>query len=118
MLYTTMLLNGIIDYLILNKSRLVYNNLLLATYIKSVIIIPLYLLLFMPIYLLIGDNFMIAIIVMIISIFIVTDIGVRIIDTYKIKNQKVIAIILIAITYGIFGILTYYPLNNILFKVN
>lgn len=109
MLYTTVLLYGIIEHFILKKYDLDVNNELITTVIKSIIIIPIYLILFLPIYYLIGDSFIIAIIIMLISIFIVNLIGSKLLDIYEIDHQKTISIFIIIIVYVIMTILTYYP---------
>ena len=115
MLYTTILLNGIIEYFLLKIFNIYHNNLCLTSYIKSVIAIPIYLLLFLPIYYNIGENMIIAISVMLITIIIVNIIGLKLLQINEIKYQKIISIILIIITYLIMGILTYYPPHTQLF---
>ena len=115
MLYTTILLNGIIEYFILKKFNISHNNLCLTTYLKSIIAIPIYLLLFLPIFYCIGENMIVAISIMLITIIIVNIIAYKLINLEEIKNQKIISLILITITYIIMGILTYNAPHTQLF---
>ena len=48
MLYTTILLNGIIEYFLLKKFNVENKNFLLLLFIKSIMIIPIYLIIFLP----------------------------------------------------------------------
>ncbi len=107
MLYTTNLLSSIIEYIILKKNDIEYHNFLLVTYLKSILIIPLYLLMFLPLYYNIGENMIIAISVMLISMVLINILGYYLLQTNDIKYQKIISILLIIFTYVIMGILTF-----------
>lgn len=115
MLYTTILLNGIFEFLLYKIFDIKHNNLLLIIYFKGIIAIPIYLLLFLPIYYSIGENMFIAITIMLITIILVNLIGYKLLELPEIKYQKLISIILIIITYIIMGILTYNPPHTKLF---
>ena len=101
MLHTTILLNGIIEYLLLKKYNIIHNNLFLTIYLKSIISIP--------IYYNIGENMFIAITIMLITIIIVNIIGYKLLKLEEIKYRNIISIILIIITYIIMAILTFNP---------
>ena len=107
MLYTTILLSSIIEYIILKKNDIEYHNFLLVTYLKSILIIPIYLLMFLPLYYNIGENMIIAISVMLISMVLINILGYYLLQTNDIKYQKIISILLIIFTYVIMGILTF-----------
>ena len=107
MLYTTILIYGILEYFIMKKFDIEYNNLWITTVIKSITSIPIYLILFLPIYYNIGENMFIAITTMLISIFIVNIIGYKLLQIDEIKYQIPISIGLIIIVYIIMGILTF-----------
>ena len=115
MLHTTILLNGIIEYLLLKKYNIIHNNLFLTIYLKSIISIPIYLIMFLPIYYNIGENMFIAITIMLITIIIVNIIGYKLLKLEEIKYQNIISIILIIITYIIMTILTFNPPHTHLF---
>ena len=109
MLYTVVLIYGIIEYFIMKKFDIDNHNFLLTTFIKSVIIIPIYLIMFLPLYYNFGENMFISISVMLISILLVNLIGYKLLQFEEIKYQKEISIALIIIGYIIMGVLTYNP---------
>ena len=115
MLTTTILLSAIIEYLINKKNGVIFNNFLLISAIKSIIIIPIYLLLFLPLFYNIGENMVLAISVMIISIIIVNVIEYRLYNLKEIKYSNYIGLLTIIITYIFMGLLTFKPLKNNLF---
>jgi len=107
MLYTTLLIYGIIEYFILKKFDIDNHNFFLTTLIKSVIIIPIYLIIFLPLYNLLGENMFISLSVMLISIIIVNLIGYKLLQYHEIKYQNIISIFFIILIYLIMGFLTY-----------
>ena len=107
MLYTTVLLSSIIEYFIMKKNNIDNHNFLLVTYLKSILIIPIYLVIFLPIYYNIGENMVLAISVMLISMIITNILGYFLLQTDEINNQKIISILLIILTYALMGILTF-----------
>jgi len=107
MLYTTVLISSIAEYFIMKKYDISNNNFLLTTYLKSILIIPIYLVMFLPIYYNIGENMFIAISIMLISMIIINILGYFLLQTNEIKYQKIISISLIIFTYIIMGILTF-----------
>lgn len=109
MLYTSILISSIIEYFIMKKFNIIGNNNIITSFLKSILIIPIYLIMYYPLNYLIGENFIINIIIMLSSIFIVNLLGYRLIDNYEIKNQKLIGIILIIFIYIGMAILTFYP---------
>lgn len=115
MIYTTILLYGIIEYFILKKFNVKHNNFLISIFLKSIIIIPIYLAIYLPIYYYIGEFMIITFIILFLSILFVNYIGYKIIRSKEIKYQKLISVIGIIIIYIIMGILTYNPPHNDLF---
>lgn len=115
MLFTTLLLFSIIEYLLLKKYKIKHNNFLLSTFLKSFLSIPIYLIIYLPIYYRYGEKMIISILLIIIVFMIVEFISYKIYLLKEIKYQKEISIILIIISYITFGYLTYKPLKNQLF---
>lgn len=107
MLYTTFLLSGIIEYFILKKFKVHYNNFLLTTFAKALISIPIYLIMYLPIYYNFGENMIITFIVLFIAILITNYIGYKILSLNEINYQKQIGIVSIIIVYIIMAILTF-----------
>lgn len=115
MLTTTFLLTGLIEYVLIKWKNIKIKNFWLGTYIESIICIPIYLIIFLPIYFNMPTNMIITIGVMLITIMITKWIGYHIISINKNLISEYITIILIIITYIIFGILTYHPPKTFLF---
>ena len=115
LLYTSVLLGGIIEYIILEKKKIKYNNFFISLFLSATLIIPIYLLMFLPIYYKMGENMFITITIMLIAI-----IFSQIISYYILKYKRCdlfnkIAIVLIIVGYVIFGYLTYNPIKCELF---
>ncbi len=115
MLWTAGLVSCLIEYLILKNNNNVHNNFALVAFIKSIIIIPIYLVIFLPIYSLTGENMFLAISTMLISIIIVNIIEYKIIMLPKLKYQFLAAIVSIINVYTIMGVLTYKAPHNYIF---
>lgn len=109
MLYTTVLVYGILEYFILRKFDVDNHNFFLTTVVKSILIIPIYLIMFLPLYNIFGENMFISISVMLISIFLVNLIGYKMLQTEEIQYQNWISLILVIVVYIIMGYLTYNP---------
>lgn len=114
--YTATLVFGFVEYYLLYKYNIKYNNFLITLFISSIDSIIVFLVLFLPIYYKIGENMIVTIIIMLISIIIS-----QIISYYLLKCKKdykyveYIALVLIITCYIIFGYLTYNPIKNHLF---
>ncbi len=115
MLFTTILLFGIIEYILIIKFNIKVNNYLFSLFIAAICSVPIYLIIFMPIYNRIGENMPIIFIIMIITFIICNFISYKIMNLNKFKYINLISIILIIISYVIFGYLTYNPIKNSLF---
>ncbi len=107
MLYTTILLAGIIEYFILKKFKIPHQNLLLSIAIKALISIPIYLIMFLPIFYNFGEIMFVTFIILFITILIVNYVGYKILELKPIKYQKTLSITSIIIVYIIMTILTY-----------
>lgn len=108
MLYTTILSYELIEFFILKVNNIRINNFIFATFIASFISIPIYLIIFLPIYYKIGENMFISISIMLLTIIIVQIIHYKTI-TEKDLNLNILSFIFITIIYVIMGFLTYYP---------
>lgn len=115
MLTTTFILTGLLEHIIVKWKNINVKNFWIGTFIESIISIPIYLIIFLPFYFNMPTNMFITIGTMLITIIITKLIGYYIISTKKNIIPEYITIILIIITYIIFGILTYHPPKNFLF---
>lgn len=108
MLYTTILLFSIIEYIIIKAKKIEVNNFLFANFISAIISIPIYLIIFLPIYYKIGENMFISITIMLLTIIITEIIHCHIL-IYKELRLNILSILMIIIIYIIMYFLTYYP---------
>jgi len=115
MLFTTILISSIIEYFIMKKCDIEFNNFTLTSFIKAISSIPIYLVIFIPLYKMFGENMFISISVMLLVIFIVNLIGYLLLKYDEIPYQKLIAITFIILIYIVMGILTYKPPKQELF---
>lgn len=115
MIYSSIILYSIFEFYLLNKFKIDANNFLFSVYISSAVTIISTLLIFVPIYNIIGENLPVTLIILFICITIGQVIAYHIKNIKKIKNINIISVILIITTFIIMGILTYNPPINPLF---
>ena len=115
LLYTTIIFSGVIEHIIIKKKDIKVNNFSLSIFLPALLSIPIYLIMFLPIYYKIGENFIVAITIMFIAILISEIISYYIQKTDNIKYSNIISLIFIIISYVIFGYLTYNPIEIELF---
>ena len=115
MMFSSVLLWCFIEYFILKIYNINCNNLMFNAWFCAFIIIPIFLIMYLPIYHLLKENMIITFIILFISIIIDAWISYKILKSKNNSNLNKLAIILIIITYCIFGYLTYNPIHNYLF---
>lgn len=113
-LFGSIIISGVLQKIYIKITKLNLNNICFSNFIAAISSIPVFLILFIPIYKLIGENFIITILIMLISIIISEYISYIIINktNYYLENKTIFFCIFI---YIIFGILTYFPLKSGLF---
>ncbi len=114
MLCTTILLYELIEFIILKVKKMKVNNFLFASFIAAILSIPIYLIMFLPIFYKIGEKMIITLIIMLITIIITQIIHYKLIN-YKELHLDILSLVFIIITYIVMGILTYYPPEEDLF---
>ncbi len=116
LLYSGILVWGIIEYFILKSKNIKFNNFGYQLFLTAFSSILIYLIIFLPIYNLIGENMVVSI-----GILILVIILEQIFSYYllKDKNDKdildKISIVLIILFYVVFAFLTYNPIKNYIF---
>lgn len=115
MIYTTILLYGILEYFILKYFKIPRNNFLFSILIKAVAAIPIYLIIYLPIYHMIGENMAVSIILLFLVILAVNYFGYKLQERNEIKSQNAFSIVMIILGFIIFGFLTYRPMKTELF---
>lgn len=115
LIFTSVIFYGIIDYIILNKFKIKYNNFLCSLFISSITIIPIFLLMYLPLFYSIGPKMIVNIGIMLIAIIISQVISFYVLQTKNCPKGNIISLILIIVSYIIFAYLTYYPIKTELF---
>lgn len=115
MLFTTILLYHFLEAIYLYKKSIKNENFWFAAFIGALVSIPIYLLMFLPIYYKIGENMIVTFIILFITIAISEFINYKILEAKKIPYGSIISIVAIIISYIIFVFLTYNPPKNDLF---
>lgn len=116
LLYSGILTWGLIEYFILKKRNISTNNYWYQLFLTSFTSIPLFLIIYLPLYELFGENLILNIILLIIVIAIT-----QLFSYILLKNSEEktilnkISIILIILGYIVFAILTYNPPKNYIF---
>ena len=113
--FTSIMVSSLIQKIIMYTKKEDITNICFSNFIASISSIPIFLIMFLPIYNIIGENFPVTILLMLITIIISQIISYKILlkRDFKMENKTILLVILI---YIIFTILTYYPLNNSLFE--
>lgn len=114
-IFTSTLLYGIIDYLLLNKYKIKYNNFPFQLYFTALCAIPIYLVIYIPLYKLFGENMFISISLLLIVYIIQQCISYHILKEKNIKILNIITIPVILLSYLGFIYLTYNPIHNYIF---
>lgn len=114
MLTSSIIIWEFILYFILRKNNYHIKNFFLNVLCVCLCSVFIFLILYYSLYPIIGDNFIINIILLFVAIFISVNIGFKILnnDNYSLELLSFIGIIII---YIIFGVFTYYPPKNTLF---
>ena len=115
LIYTSFIFYGIFDYLLFKKNKIDFNNFLIQLFLIPIIAIFIYLIIFIPIYKMIGENMIISIGLLAIVILIEQILSYFILQYKTIKYQNIIGIIGNILVYIIFGYLTYNPIENYIF---
>jgi hypothetical protein len=113
--FTSILINGILEYFILKKYHIKFNNFFIDLFITSVISIFIFLCIYLPIYYTFGEHMIITLIILFISIAITQFISYYILQANNLKWLNYFSIILIITCYIIFGYLTYDPPKSNIF---
>lgn len=115
LLATPYLLFSIVEYLLLKKEKIMVHNFLLQLFITPILGILIYLAIYIPLYLWIGENMFISIFLLFLVIILMEVISYFFLIKKEIKWQNIIGFIGIIITYIVFGYLVYKPFQNFLF---
>lgn len=113
-LFGSIIISGIIQKILVIVKKDKINNVCISNFVAALSSIPIFLIIFLPVYYIIGENFIVTIIMMLITIIIAEIISYKLMnkEEFKLENMTIFFVIVV---YLIFAILTYYPLKNDLF---
>lgn len=115
LIFTSYLICEIIECFILRRKKIMVNNYYLQLLIVPIIGIIIYLILFLPLYNIFGENLFISLTLLFIIICLEHYLSIKLFNKANYKYEKKLGIIGIIIVYAIFTYLTYYPFNTLLF---
>ncbi len=117
LLYSGLLAWAIIEYFIVKKLKIKTNSFWSSTFITMITSIPLYLIIYLPLYSIFGENMVISIVLLILVIIAEQIFSYYLLKSDKKENKNIekLSIVLIILGYVIFTLLTYFPLKNYIF---
>ena len=115
LIFTSTLIYGLIDYLLLRINNIKYNNFIFQLFFTSYISIPIFLIIYLPIRFIFGEYLILTLILLFITYVISQIISYKILETKPLPFLNIISIPLIIIIYSIFTILTLNPPKNFFF---
>lgn len=114
-IFTSTLLYGIIDYQLLKKYKIKYNNFTFQLYFTAISSILIYLVIYIQLYKIFGEKLFISIILLLLVYMVSQWISYNILKAKNIKLLNILTIPIILTTYILFIYLTYNPIHNYLF---
>lgn len=115
MLVSSILIWEIIEFVILNKLKIKYNNFIFAVFMMCLLSLFVFLIIYLPIYDIANESFILNIVCLFITIYFVSIIGYFIMIQSHIKCGFVIGFAGIILFYCVFAFFTYCPPKNFLF---
>lgn len=109
LIFTSIIFYGLIDYVIMYKTNVKFNNFFSSLFISAATMIPIFLSIYMPFFYKIGPKMYINISIMAICIIISQIISYKILIRKKNNILNKISFISIIVLYIIFSYLTYNP---------
>ena len=114
MLVSAILIWEMIEYFLLKKYRINHNNFYLSVFIQCLFSIFVFFIIYLPIYYFAGDNFIIDLVCLFISIYFESVFSFYILNNCFF-NMEIIGVFGMILLYILFGLFTYFPLKNDLF---
>lgn len=116
LLYSIIFFYGLVEYIIIRIFDLKVNNYFSNLFLISILSIPIYLIMFLPLYYFFGENLFISIVLMVITFIIIEIISYQVLNLKNNSIINILGIILIIIGYIGMTYLTYNPIKIDFFK--
>lgn len=110
MISSSFLMWSLFEYLIIRKNNIKINNFLLGVFLNTTLSIIIFLIIYLPINYILGEKFIITLIILFISICLTQIINYNLLKIKKNYNLNIVSILLIIILYISYGYLTYNPI--------
>lgn len=115
-LFTSTIIYGLIDYLILKKEQIQFHNFSFSLFLSSTLAVLIFLIFYLPLYYLIGEFLPLTLLLMLLTYTLCQLISYYILSTKEIPYLNSLSILLIILIYLNFIILTFSPPKEELFK--
>lgn len=109
MLFSAIIVYGIFDFMFLKFFHQKRDNFLASLFVSASLSIPIFLIIYLPFYYLIGENMPLNLICLFIAIGISQIISYLVLKKDNLIKLNVVSVVGIVLVYIIFGFLTYYP---------
>lgn len=113
-IYYCLLLGSVLEFYLCKKNNIKINNFYIEAMVKSLLGVIFYLIIFIPLYLWLGESMIISIGLMLVTYIFMEFIGYKILVSEEL-NINILPVIIIVLGCIMFVILTFYPLHNFLF---
>lgn len=113
-IYFCLFMGSILEFVLCKKNNIKINNFYIEAMVKSILGVIFYLIIFIPLYLWLGESMFISISLMLITYIFMEYIGYKILIGEE-MNINILPVIIIVLGCIMFVILTFYPLHNFLF---
>ena len=113
-IYSAFVLGSFFERFLLKHYKVKYHNFNIETFVKAFLGVISYLIIYLPLYFLLGENIIISIILLLMVFFIMEIVGTKILTSQEL-SINILPIITIILGYFLFFILTYYPPHCFLF---
>ncbi len=113
-IYYCLLLGSVLEFYLCKKNNIKINNFYIEAMVKSLLGVIFYLIVFIPLYLWLGESMVISIGLMLVTYIFMEYIGYKILVSEEL-NINILPVIIIVLGCIMFVILTFYPLHNFLF---
>lgn len=113
-IYYCLLLGSVLEFYLCKKNNIKINNFYIEAMVKSLLGVIFYLIIFIPLYLWLGESMIISIGLMLVTYVFMEFIGYKILTSEEL-NINILPVIIIVLGCIMFVILTFYPLHNFLF---
>ena len=115
LIMSSILFYGILEYFLLKKNNILFNNYITSLFLSGVLGIVIFLIIYLPLYGVFGENLFLNISVLFIVICICEVISYYVLKSEHYDFLGYVSLIGIIFVYILFAILTYYPVKNYLF---